>query len=115
MVIPSVDVTRSGPTFIVFHVLEFTFDQKGALTMKLGSDLSKVKVKYFEEVDLGDIGVHVARHINNDKRSPHTQETDVLYQQILICTYVKYMYTHQSNYHWYNSALKSSSLKIHTV
>ena len=81
VLLPSVDVKRFGPTYIAFHVLEFTFDAKGALTMKLGSNLSKVIVKYPEEVDFGGIGVRVAGHIKKDKRSPHTlgTDTDVLY------------------------------------
>ena len=76
VLLPSVGVTRNSPTFIAFHVLAFTFDAKGALNMKLRSDLSKVKLKYLEEVDLGGIGVHVAGHIKEDQECPHTLGAD---------------------------------------
>ena len=71
---PLPGVTRSAPTNIAFRVLAFTFDAKGQLTMKLRSDLTKVKVKYLEEVD-GGIGVHVAGHIKEDEECPHTLGT----------------------------------------
>ena len=76
MLLPSVGVTRCSPTFIAFHVLAFTFDAKGGLNMKLRSDLSKVKVKYFEEVDFGGVDVHVAGHIKEVQECPHTLGAD---------------------------------------
>ena len=44
--------------------------------MKLRSDLSKVKVKYFEEVDFGGVDVHVAGHIKEVQECPHTLGAD---------------------------------------
>lgn len=67
-----VGITRSGPTFLGFRLLGFSFDSKGNLSMKMRSDLSRAKIKSLDEVDFACRGGGGIAVLLEDHSCPHT-------------------------------------------